>query len=315
MRNILDEATGYTKGHIIAAYFLIYVVWGSTYFFIGTALVDFPPFLLGALRFTIAGSSVLFLCHIRGERVFSKALIKQSIISGIVLLFIDMAIVMVAQYYVSSSLVAIMASSTALWIMALDFPMWKRNFKNWWKATGMATGFIGVILLYSGQVNNGSLSSVGKGILLLFMGCISWAVGTLYTKYFAAKNTKIMSFAGSGWQMVTASVMFWFSSGISGELVNFQFGNVTSSSWMSLTYLIVFGSVLAYSAYLWLLRVRPAAEVGTHAYVNPFIAVLLGISLGNEQVTMSQLFGLIIIVSGLFLINIDGMLPGKQKSE
>lgn len=108
---------------IIIAYFLIYVVWGSTYFFIGVALKDFPPFLLGALRFTAAGLILLGICYLRGEQAFRKNLVMRSAISGIVLLFIDMAVVMLAQRYVTSSFVAIIASSTALWILLLDVPM------------------------------------------------------------------------------------------------------------------------------------------------------------------------------------------------
>ena len=96
---------------IITGYFLIYVVWGSTYFFIGIALKELPPFLLGALRFTAAALILLGICHLRGEKIFRRSLIKRSAVSGIVLLFIDMAVVMLAQRYLTSSLVAIIASA------------------------------------------------------------------------------------------------------------------------------------------------------------------------------------------------------------
>lgn len=99
---------------IAVAYFLIYVVWGSTYYFIGVALRDIPTFLLGALRFSLAGILLLIICACRGEKVMRWELLRQSAVSGIVLLFVDMAVIMLAQRYVSSSLVAIVASSTAL---------------------------------------------------------------------------------------------------------------------------------------------------------------------------------------------------------
>lgn len=105
---------------VVIAYFLIYVVWGSTYFFIGQCLHDIPPFMLGALRFSMAGAVLLAICGWRGEKLLKKKLILKSAVSGIVLLFIDQAVIMFAQQYVSSSLVAIVASSTALWIMLLD---------------------------------------------------------------------------------------------------------------------------------------------------------------------------------------------------
>lgn len=142
----LREGTGKRTVSIIIAYFLIYVVWGSTYYFIGVALKGFSPFILGALRFTVAGLTLLSWCWCRGEPVFKKTLIRKSAVSGIVLLFIDMAVGMLAQKYVSSSLVAIVASSTAIWIMALDAPMWSRN------RPGHSTGLIVAVINLSDRI-------------------------------------------------------------------------------------------------------------------------------------------------------------------
>lgn len=289
---------------IIIAYFLIYVVWGSTYFFIGVALRDFPPFLLGALRFMVAGLILLGICYVRGEKIFRKILIKRSAVSGIVLLFIDMAVVMLAQRYLTSSLVAIIASSTALWILLLDVPMWKVSFRNISIIAGFIIGFGGVTMLYVEQFNMEWLSpNSGRGFLLLIFGCISWALGTLYAKYRSSGAEEVNAFSGSAWQMLFASGMFWICSAVNRDVSKVSFSQVSASSWLSLAYLIVFGSLLAYSAYVWLLKVRPAMEVGTHAYVNPFIAVLLGMFLGNEHVTVVQMSGLAVILLGVMLIS------------
>ena len=148
----LNCSKGNTVG-IVVAYFLIYVVWGSTYFFIGVALKDFSPFLLGALRFTAAGIILLGICYLRGEQIIKKSLVKRSAVSGIVLLFVDMAVVMLAQRYLTSSLVAIIASSTALWILLLDVPMWRTNFRNPLTIMGGLIGFGGVVMLYAEQLN------------------------------------------------------------------------------------------------------------------------------------------------------------------
>lgn len=288
---------------ILIAYFLIYVVWGSTYFFIGVALKDFPPFLLGALRFTIAGTILLGICHLRGEQVFRKSLVMRSAVSGIILLFIDMAVVMLAQRYVTSSFVAIIASSTALWILLLDVPMWKSNFRNVFTIAGFIIGFGGVAMLYTEQFNIEGLSlHSGRGFILLIFGCISWALGTLYAKYRSSREEKVNAFAGSAWQMLFAGGMFWMCSLFNKDLMNVSLSGVSTASWLSLVYLILFGSLLAYSAYVWLLKVRPAAEVGTHAYVNPFIAVLLGVFIGSEKVTLLQMSGLLLILLGVMLI-------------
>ncbi len=284
---------------------MIYVVWGSTYYFIGVALKGLPPFLLGAFRFTAAGLILLVWCRIKGEPVFKKSLIKKSAVSGIVLLFIDMAVVMLAQQYVSSSLVAIIASSTAIWIMALDAPMWKRNFRSPAVITGIIIGFLGVMMLYIEQFRYDNQPGEHReyGVLLLMIGCISWALGTLYAKYCSSGEEEVNAFAGSAWQMLFASAMFWICAVIKGDVINTNLHAVPVTSWMSLIYLILFGSILAYSAYVWLLKVRPATEVGTHAYVNPFIAVFLGMSLGKENVTWIQIAGLIVILLSVMLIN------------
>ncbi|WP_291591709.1 EamA family transporter [Bacteroides sp.] len=302
------ESLKHPNGNIIGviiAYFLIYVVWGSTYFFIGVALKDFSPFLLGALRFTAAGLILLGICYLRGEQIFKKSLIKHSAVSGIVLLFVDMAVVMLAQRYLTSSLVAIIASSTALWILLLDAPMWRMNFRNPFTIVGGIIGFGGVVMLYVEQLNSERLQPHSEyGILLLIFGCVSWALGTLYAKYRSSREEEVNAFAGSAWQMLFASGAFWICSVVNGDVLEVHWTGISTTSWLSLAYLISFGSLLAYSAYVWLLKVRPAAEVGTHAYVNPVIAVLLGVFLGGEYVTFIQIAGLLVILLGVMLINL-----------
>jgi len=288
---------------IVVAYFLIYVVWGSTYYFIGVALKGFPPFLLGALRFTLAGLILLGWCCLRGEPVFRKNLIKKSAISGIVLLFVDMAVVMLAQQYLSSSLVAIIASSTAIWIMALDVPMWKTNFKSLTTVMGIIIGFLGVMMLYVEQLNpSGMHEHKEYGVLILIFGCISWALGTLYAKYRSSGAEEVNAFAGSAWQMLFASGMFWICSFAFGD-VHTDFSQIPVSAWLSLIYLIIFGSIFAYSAYVWLLKIRPTTEVATHAYVNPFVAVFFGRTFGKEHITFVQIIGLIIILISVMLVS------------
>ena len=295
---------GKRKIGIVVAYFLIYVVWGSTYFFIGVALKGFPPFLLGAIRFTVAGLLLLVWCGVRGEPVFRKNLIRKSAVSGIVLLFIDMAVIMLAQKYLSSSLVAIIASSTAIWIMALDVPMWKKNFRNPATVIGVIAGFFGVLMLYIEQIEAGETSREhGEyGILILIFGCISWALGSLYAKYRSSGAEEVNAFAGSAWQMLFAGGMFWLCSFIFGD-IHTNLSQVPVSAWLSLAYLIVFGSLFAYSAYVWLLKVRPAIEVATHAYVNPFIAVFFGKTFGKELISIVQIVGLVIILLSVMLVN------------
>lgn len=290
---------------IIVAYSLIYVVWGSTYYFIGVCLRDFPPFVLGTLRFVVAGTILLVACKMRGELLFRRGLILKSAVCGIILLFVDQGVIMFAQRYVSSSLVAIMASSTAVWIMLLDVPQWRRNFRSVSIVAGIVLGFIGVAMLYLEQLNmqRPGGSHYEYGVLLLIGGCISWACGTLYSKYHIRDNGDEGGLASSAWQMLGAGIVFALCAGLSGDFSRLQLSAVSSVSWLSLSYLIVFGSMMAYTAYIWLLRVRPATEVATHAYVNPVVAVVIGAGLGHENVTLIQLSGLAVILISVMMVN------------
>jgi drug/metabolite transporter (DMT)-like permease len=292
------------RWQVVTAYFLIYVVWGSTYFLIGVAIRDFPPFLLGAFRFTAAGLLLLAWCFWRGEKVFKRSLIRKSMISGIVLLFIDMAVVMLAQQYLSSSFVAIVASSTAIWIMAFDARAWRHNFRNPFVVAGIVIGFMGVTALYVEQLLSDAATNRtgGYGVLILVLGCISWALGTLYAKYRSSKEEEVNAFAGSAWQMIFAAVMFWLCATVNGDVTGTDLAGIASNAWFALVYLVVFGSILAYSAYVWLLKVRPATEVGTHAYVNPFIAVFIGVTVGGEQVSYVQIAGLVVILLSVAMV-------------
>lgn len=290
---------------VVIAYFLIYVVWGSTYFFIGQCLHDIPPFMLGALRFSMAGAVLLAICGWRGEKLLKKKLILKSAVSGIVLLFIDQAVIMFAQQYVSSSLVAIVASSTALWIMLLDVRAWRQNFRRPATVLGMVLGFAGVGMLYAEQLYSDTSVHPDSevGILLLVGGCISWACGTLYSKYRSSAEEETNGFAGSAWQMLSASVVFSICAAISGDFSTTDMATISMTSWLSLAYLVTFGSLLAYSAYVWLLKVRPASEVATHAYVNPVVAVALGAGIGGEHVTAVQIAGLAVILASVMMVS------------
>jgi drug/metabolite transporter (DMT)-like permease len=223
-----------------------------------------------------------------------------------------MAVVMLAQQYISSSLVAIIASSTAIWIMALDVPMWKKNFRSPAVITGIITGFSGVLMLYVEQLQPDA-ASVNReyGILILLFGCISWALGTLYAKYRSSTEETVNAFAGSAWQMLSAGAAFWLFALVGGDLPETDPGAIPLSALLALAYLIVCGSLLAYSAYVWLLKVRPATEVATHAYVNPFIAVFFGAVFGHETITRIQIAGLIIILLSVMLIGRSKNHAGK----
>jgi drug/metabolite transporter (DMT)-like permease len=290
---------------VVLAFATVYVVWGSTYFFIQKALNGFPPFILGAIRFIIAGLLMLAWSLFRGEKIWDIRQIKFAALTGILLLFIGNGIVIWVEQFMPSAMVAIMVSSSPIWFIVLDKPKWKENFRSKATIAGLIFGFVGVLVLFSEKII-AVMSTFGKpaelwGMLLITVGAMSWAGGSLYSKY---KSVDAPATVTSTWQMLAAGVAFLPLSLLRGEASQIQWGNIPADAWLALWYLIFFGSIAGFSAYVWLLQVRPATQVSTYAYVNPVVAVLLGVFFAHEHITVLQVLGLAIILTSVFMINL-----------
>jgi drug/metabolite transporter (DMT)-like permease len=297
---------------VAIAFATVYLVWGSTYFFIQKALQDIPALLMGALRFITAGLLLMAWCIIKGERIWVWNNIKTAAITGLLLLFIGNGAVIWAEQFLPSSLVAVLVSAAPIWFVLFDKPKWKENFKSRETILGLIVGFTGVILLFSERVM-AALSATGNalqviGSAILIIGSMSWAAGSLYSKY---KDTGSSS-VNTAWQMLAAGLAFLPASLLRHEWSGFQWQTVTMQSWLSLLYLILLGSLAAYSAYVWLLQVRPATQVSTYAYVNPVVAILLGVFIAGEKITLLQVVGLAVILISVLLINLAKYRKEKQ---
>ena len=290
---------------IILAFATVYIVWGSTYFFIQVAVNDFPPMIFGAMRFLAAGGVMMAWCLIKGEGLGKWNQIKPAIFTGLMLLLVGTGAVIWAEKWLPSSLVAILVSSSPFWFVILDFPKWRENLTNRSIITGLFFGFIGVILMFGEKVAGVLAATVHMneiiGVFILMIGTMSWAGGSLYSKYHASGSSNI----NSAWQMYAAGVAFFLGSLLLKEWRGFELQSVPAKSWLSLLYLIIFGSLAAYSAFVWLLKVRPAAQVSTYAYVNPVIAVLLGVFFAGEKMSIYQFSGLVVILGSVLLINLS----------
>jgi drug/metabolite transporter (DMT)-like permease len=289
---------------IIIAFATVYLVWGSTYFFIQIAVRCFPPMILGALRFLTAGLLLMGWCRLNGEQMGTWRQIKPAIITGLMLLLVGTGAVIWAEKWLPSSLVAVLISSSPFWFVILDVPKWRENLTNRSIILGLIFGFIGVTLMFGEKLLLALHSSInineliGLGILLI--GTMSWAGGSLYSKYHSSGSTNVTS----AWQMLSAGTAFFIGSLLLQEWQGFEWQSTTTGAWLSLIYLIFFGSLAAYSAYVWLLKVRSAAQVSTYAYVNPVIAVLLGVFLAGEHLSLLQICGLLVILISVLLINL-----------
>ncbi len=288
---------------VIFAFAIVYIVWGSTYFFIQMAVADFPPFMLGALRFLLAGIFMTAWCVIKGEKLFGVPSIRHAVISGILLLFFGNGIIIWVEQTVPSGLASITVSSAPLWFVLLDQPKWSENFRSRSIILGMIIGLAGVVMLFSEQV---SASLKGNGgvemgtMALLVLASIAWAAGSLYSKY---KSSKGSTMVNTSWQMMAAGIAFLPGVFIRGEHNGFAWSSVSTDAWLALLYLVFLGSIAGFSAYVWLLKVRPAMQVSTYAYVNPVVAVLLAVVFANEKITLIQILGLVTILGSVLLIN------------
>jgi drug/metabolite transporter (DMT)-like permease len=295
---------------VIIAFAIVYLVWGSTYFFIQKAVRDIPPFIVGALRFFTAGLILLAWCIYKKEKLWDPQQIKVAAITGVLLLFIGNGAVIWAEQNLASSLVAVLVSAAPLWFVLFDAPKWKENFKSRPTITGLIIGFAGVIMLFSERVaaalsTSQSMMQVA-GLILLIFGSMSWAGGSLYSKYKSSGSHVVSAM----WQLLAAGIVFGITSLAFNEWKDLHWQRVSTVAWLSVVYLTIMGSLAAYSAYVWLLHVRPATQVSTYAYVNPVVAVLLGVFFAGEHMTLLQLSGLAVILTSVLLINL-----AKQKKE
>ncbi|MBN1122385.1 MAG: drug/metabolite exporter YedA [Anaerolineae bacterium] len=284
---------------VAAAFAAIYIIWGSTYLAIRLAIDTIPPFLMAGLRFTFAGAVLFTWLRLRG--VPRPKLIhwrSTAIIGGLLLLGGNGGVVW-AEQRVASGLAALMVGIVPLWMVLLDWlrPGGKRPRGE--VLAGVGIGFMGVVLL----VGPGSLSSVGGidpvGAGVLVFATLSWAVGSLYSRQAPLPESSMMSTA---LEMLCGGLLLTLAGTINGEWGRLNLESISLQSGLALAYLVVFGSWIAFSAYVWLLKVSTPARVATYAYVNPVVAVFLGWAIVAEPLSLRMLFAAVLIVGAVFLI-------------
>jgi drug/metabolite transporter (DMT)-like permease len=284
---------------LIVAFAMVYIVWGSTYLAICVAVETMPPFLMAGARFLIAGVMMFSWLRLKGVAMPDKKQWFHAAIAGLLMLFAGNGLVVWAEQTVSSSLAALLVALTPVWFALLEWarPAGKRPAMYTW--VGIVVGFIGVVLLVTGH-NSSSINASQNpwGLAALVLAGLSWAAGSLWSRYHAKPESPWMNAA---LQMLCGGVALLLLSVAHGEPARFHFAQVSTQSWLSLLYLIVFGSWIAFSAYVWLLEVSTPARVATYAYVNPVIAVLLGHLLLGEALGVRAVWAAAIILAGVII--------------
>ena len=288
---------------LIAAFAAVYVFWGSTYLAIKYSIETLPPFLMAGSRFAFAGG-ILYLWGRLSKDSERPKLVhwKTAFVVGTFLLLGGNGGVVIASNYISSSMAALLVATEPFWIVLLSW-LWLGNGRPGLKVVlGLLVGFAGVWMLIAGRAPSGaSVGGWGQwiGILAVMGGALSWATGSIYGLKSPTPKSSVLT---SGMQMLAGSVSLIVVGLLRGEHQTFNIADVSSNSIYALFYLIIFGSLIGFSAYSWLLKNAQPSMVSTYAYVNPVIAVILGWSIAGESMTAQMLIGAFIIVASVVLI-------------
>jgi len=284
---------------IALAFLSIYTIWGSTYLAIRFAIETFPPFLMAAIRFLIAGGVLYAWMRLRGASRPTRANWKAAIVVGGLLLLGGNGGVTKAEQVIPSSLAAVLITTVPIWMALLELLRKDRIVPTLHVVIGLVLGFGGVILLVGpGDLGgSGGLNPLWAGVLIF--AALSWAIGSVYSRNAPLPTTPLL---GSGMEMLAGGALLLAASLISKEWAGFQPGNVSFLSLVSFIYLIVFGSLVGFSSYVWLLTKTTTARVSTYAYVNPVVAVFLGYFLAAEQLTLRTLLASSVIVVAVVVI-------------
>jgi drug/metabolite transporter (DMT)-like permease len=294
-----------SRALIILAFAAIYVLWGSTYLAIRYAIDTLPPFLMAASRFLIAGTILLAWAAVSREPI-RQALSQwpKALLLGAMLLLAGNGGVTWAEKYIATGLAALLVASEPLWVVLLNWGI-TRHRPNAKVLLGVFIGLAGVALLVGGDLGQADASSkmslVSAGVVLL--AGFSWAAGSVYANH---RPIKAPTPIASGMQMLGGGLLLLVLAVVAGDI---QRLNLAKASWVSIgavCYLIVFGSLVAFTAYSWLLRNVTPARAATYAYVNPVVAVLLGWSIASEPLTLRMLIAATIIIGSVVLITTFG---------
>jgi len=272
----------------LLAFAIIYFVWGSTYLAIRVGVHEVPPLLLAAIRFLIAGLVLYGWMMARGERGPSGRQWLSVLLLALLVFVVDYGLLFWAEQRVPSGVAAVIMATIPAFMAVAEIVLLRTLKLTVGLAAALAIGLAGVAVLVSRSLNLGGAPVDRAGAAALIVGAICWAVASALTRMLPLPPSKAMS---SGAQMLAGGAMLAVTAAACGEFHGFHPQAVSGAAWMALIYLIVAGSIVGYTAYLWLIHHQSPTRVGTYAYVNPVVAVLLGYFWGGEALGARTLLG------------------------
>ena len=293
-----DGRTRATRGQIIAAFASIYLVWGSTYLAIRYAVETIPPFVMGGSRFLISGALLYAWSRSRGARPPTMRQWRNATIAGAFLLLGGNGGVVWAEQTVPSGLTALLVSILPFWLVIIEWARPPRRRPSAAVLIGLVVGFIGlVVLIGPGDIGANGVSLVGATVLIL--ASLSWAIGSFWSRDADMPDSGLLT---TGMEMLGGGALLFLAGVLTGELTDFDVAGVSTASWAGWIYLIVFGSLIGFTSYIWLLDKVSPARLGTYAYVNPVVAVILGWAIAGETLSLRTGVAAVIVICAVALI-------------
>jgi drug/metabolite transporter (DMT)-like permease len=290
---------------ILLAFAIIYIVWGSTYLAIRVGVQEMPPFLMAGIRFTVAGLALYAWMRITGVSSPSWREWKAAALLGALMFLMDYACLFWAEQRVPSGIAAVILAAIPVCITLLEIIFLRTQRLTVRLSLGLLVGIVGVAVLINPSASLGEAPLHRGGAIALLVACAGWSIGTIVSQRLALPESKAMSAAA---QMLSGGVMLLALAAIAGDFGRFQVQVISGKAWFSLVYLIIAGSIISYTAYVWLLHYESPTKVGTYAYVNPVVAVILGAALGGETVGRRTLLGM-----GLIVVSVVAITTMKAK--
>jgi drug/metabolite transporter (DMT)-like permease len=292
---------------ILLAFAIIYLVWGSTYLAIRVGVREMPPFLMAGIRFTIAGLALYVWMRLSGVPSPSWIEWRGATLLGALVFLMDYACVFWAEQRVPSGVTAVIMASIPVCITLLEIIFLRTQRLTVRLSLGLLVGLGGVAVLMDPTSSLDEAPLDRWGAVALLVGCCAWSIGTVVSRRLVLPNSKPMSAAA---QMFSGGVQLLILAAVSGEVSHFRAQDISRVAWFSLIYLIIAGSIVAYTAYVWLLHYESPTKVGTYAYVNPVVAVIVGASIGSEVIGKRTLLGMaLILVSVVAITTMKARLP------
>lgn len=290
-----------TKWLIPLAFLSVYIFWGGTYLGMKFALESFPPFIMAGIRHLTAGLILTSVAWLKKESFPSKKEMINAGLVGMMLLLGGNGLVAYAEIRVPSSIASLIIASVPLWISGLNWISGDKRKPSLLEMFGLFLGFSGIMVLaFQGSNSTTNIDMIGIGLLLI--ASFSWSMGSLYSKRSEMPKS---SFYSVSFQMLTGGTLLLIFSTLLGEYRSLDISQITNQSLLAMGYLILFGSIIAYSAYIWLFKNVNPTLASTYAFVNPVVALILGWSLANEVLSTQGLIASILIIGAVIIITLS----------